>query len=62
MTELTTITSKVNRHVVEMIVFPIIKALYYPNGSEIHKIIGTGFFLDSNGLFLSLIFDRVSCK
>jgi hypothetical protein len=37
----------------EMIVFPIIKALYYPDGTEVHKIVGTGFFLDSNGHFLS---------
>jgi hypothetical protein len=53
MEELTTITSIVNRPIVEMIVFPIIKVLFYPDGSEKHKIIGTGFFLDSNGLFLS---------
>jgi len=38
----------------EMMVFPIIKVLYHSNGSEIHKIIGTGFFLDFNGLFLSV--------
>ena len=37
----------------EMIVFPIIKALYYGDGTEVHKIIGTGFFLDSTGLFLT---------
>jgi hypothetical protein len=37
----------------EMMVFPIIKALYYGDGTEVHKIIGTGFFLDSTGLFLT---------
>ena len=53
MTELTTITSSLSRPIVEMMVFPIIKALYYPDGTEVHKIIGTGFFLDSTGLFLT---------
>jgi V8-like Glu-specific endopeptidase len=37
----------------EMIVFPILKALYYPDGTEIHRLIGTGFFLNSDGLFLT---------
>jgi hypothetical protein len=37
----------------EMMVFPIIKALYYPDGVEVHKIVGTGFFFDSTGLFLT---------
>jgi hypothetical protein len=37
----------------EMIMFPIIKPLYYPDGSETPRLIGTGFFLDSTGLFLS---------
>lgn len=37
----------------ERMVFPIIKVLYYSNGSEIHIIIGTGFFFDFDGLFLS---------
>ena len=53
MSELITITSDVTRPIMEMIVFPIIKALYYPDGTEDHKIVGTGFFLDSNGRFLS---------
>jgi hypothetical protein len=53
MSELIPITSKVTRRIMEMIVFPIIKALYYPDGTEDHKIVGTGFFLDSNGRFLS---------
>src|SRR3990172_11179377 len=53
MSELITITSDVTRPIMEMIVFPIIKALYYPDGTEDHKIVGTGFFLDSNGHFLS---------
>lgn len=46
-------TTEVNRRVMEMVVFPIIKALYYPDGTEIHKLIGTGFFLSSKGFFLS---------
>lgn len=37
----------------EMAVFPIIKALYYSERHEVHKIVGTGFFFDSTGLFLS---------
>ena len=53
MSELITITSDVTRPIMEMIVFPIIKALYYPDGTEDHKIVGTGFFLDSKGRFLS---------
>jgi hypothetical protein len=53
MSEMITITSDVTRPIVEMIVFPIIKALYYPDRPEDHKVVGTGFFLDSNGLFLS---------
>jgi hypothetical protein len=53
MSELITTTSNVARPIMEMIVFPIIKALYYSGGYEEHKIVGTGFFLDSNGFFLS---------
>jgi len=53
MSELITITSDATRPFIEMIVFPILKALYYPDGTEDHKIVGTGFFLDSNGRFLS---------
>ena len=41
------VTSRVTRHIGEMLVFPIIKALYFPNGTEVHKLIGTGFFIDS---------------
>ncbi len=37
----------------EMTVFPIIKALYFPGGAEVHKIVGTGFFFDASGLFFS---------
>jgi len=37
----------------EMMIFPIIKALYYPDGTETHKLVGTGFFLDEIGTFLS---------
>jgi hypothetical protein len=53
MSELITITSDVTRPIMEMIISPIIKALYYPDGTEDHKIVGTGFFLDSVGRFLS---------
>ncbi|MEE9148547.1 MAG: hypothetical protein V3U27_14230 [Candidatus Tectomicrobia bacterium] len=53
MPELITITADVTRPVMEMIVFPIIKVLYYSDGIEIHKVVGTGLFFDSNGLFFS---------
>jgi hypothetical protein len=53
MTDLATVTTKVTRPVIEMMVFPIVKALYYADGTEVHKIIGTGFFIDSSGLFLT---------
>jgi hypothetical protein len=53
MTELATVTRNVTRPVMEMIVFPIIKALYYGDDTEVHKIVGTGFFLDATGLFLT---------
>ena len=53
MSKLITITTEVNRRVMEMTVFPIIKALYYNDGTEIHKLVGTGFFLNSKGLFFS---------
>lgn len=53
MTELATVTASVTRPVMEMMVFPIIKALYYGDGTEVHKMVGTGFFLDSTGLFLT---------
>jgi hypothetical protein len=52
MPELITINSDVTPPVMEMIVFPIIKALYYLDRPEDHKVVGTGFFLDSNGRFL----------
>lgn len=41
------------RPMMEMIIFPIIKALYYSDGTETHKLVGTGFFLDESGIFLS---------
>jgi len=53
MSELISITSDVIRPIMEMVVFPIIKAFYYPDGTEDQKIVGTGFFLDSNGRFFS---------
>ena len=53
MPTLKTISSEVNRRIMEMMVFPIIKALYYPDGTQIHKLVGTGFFLNSKGFFLS---------
>jgi hypothetical protein len=53
MNELRTITTAVSRLVMDMLVFPIIKALYYSDGSEKHKLIGTGFFIDSDRRFLS---------
>lgn len=53
MSERITFTSGVTPPIMEMIVFPIIKALYYPDGTEDHKVVGTGFFLDSDGRFLS---------
>lgn len=48
-----TLTGPVDRPIMEMIVFPIIKALFYGDGAEVHKLVGTGFFIDPNGLFLS---------
>jgi hypothetical protein len=42
-----TLTSAVTRSNGEMLIFPIIKALYFANGAEVHKLIGTGFFIDS---------------
>lgn len=53
MTELTTGSTDVTRPAMEMIVFPIIKALFYADGREVHKIVGTGFFFDSSGLFMT---------
>ncbi len=37
----------------ELFVFPILKVLYFEDGTEVHKLIGTGFFIDNNGLFLT---------
>ena len=53
MPDLRKATVKVDRHIMEMMVFPIIKALTYSDGREVHKLIGTGFFLDPTGMFLS---------
>ena len=53
MVDMIKVRSKLDRRMMDMIVFPIIKALFYPEGVEVHKIIGTGFFLDENGIFLS---------
>ena len=47
------VQSTLSRPMMEMMIFPIIKALYYPDGTETHKLIGTGFFLDESGMFLS---------
>ena len=47
------ISTKVDRTIMDMMVFPIIKVLFYADGTEIHKIVGTGFFLDATGIFLS---------
>ncbi len=44
MPELITITADVTRPVMEMIVFPIIKVLYYSDETEIHKVVGTGIW------------------
>ncbi|MCH9026082.1 MAG: trypsin-like peptidase domain-containing protein [Proteobacteria bacterium] len=43
----------VDRATMEMVVFPIIKVLFLSDGTEVHKLVGTGFFLNENGLFLS---------
>jgi hypothetical protein len=53
MSDLRKVTTNLSRPLMEMIVFPIIKALFYPDGREVHKLIGTGFFLDSDGLFFT---------
>ena len=53
MDKLVTLETGVTKEVMEMFVFPILKVLYYEDGSEIHKLIGTGFFIDSDGLFLT---------
>jgi hypothetical protein len=37
----------------EMIVFPIIKALFFEDGTEEHKLVGTAFFLDGNRRFIT---------
>jgi hypothetical protein len=47
MSETVTGTHPLTRHIGEMLVFPIIKALYYPDGRETHALIGTGFFIGS---------------
>jgi hypothetical protein len=47
------ISTKVDRTIMDMMVFPIIKVLFYEDGKEVHKIVGTGFFLDATGTFLS---------
>jgi hypothetical protein len=41
------LTSPFDRRLGEMLIFPIIKALYFANGDEVHKIVGTGFFVGS---------------
>ena len=38
---------------VDMIVFPIVKVLFYPGNVEVRKVIGTGFFLNEDGIFIS---------
>ncbi len=45
------LTTAMSRPMMEMLVFPIIKALFYTDGSEKHKLIGTGFFLDDRRFF-----------
>jgi hypothetical protein len=42
--QFTTSTFPLTRHIGERVVFPILKALYFPNG-EIHKVVGTGVFV-----------------
>lgn len=39
--------SPLTRHIAEMLVLPILKALYFDDGSVVHKLVGTGFFIDS---------------
>ncbi len=53
MEDMLKVQSKLDRRMMDMIVFPIVKVLFYPEGVEVHKVIGTGFFLDGNGIFLS---------
>lgn len=53
MRALSTITAGVDRSIMDMIVFPIIKVLYYPDETEVHRLVGTGFFFDSDRIFLS---------
>ena len=36
------------RHIGEMLVLPILKGLYFDDGYEVHKLVGTGFFIDSS--------------
>jgi hypothetical protein len=47
------VTGAADRALMEMIVFPIIKALYLADGTEEHKLVGTAFFLDGNRRFLT---------
>jgi hypothetical protein len=44
------IASRVN---MEMWVFPIFKITFDGNGAEVHELIGTGFFINEDGLFLT---------
>ncbi len=46
MDDFTTITNPLNRDVAAMFVFPIIKVLFFDNGTEEQKVVGTGFFVD----------------
>ncbi len=46
-------TSLVARPTLEMIVFPIIKALYFADGTERHTLVGTGFFIAGDRRFLT---------
>jgi len=53
MADMIKVQSKLDRRMMDMIVFPIVKALFYPDDVEVHKIIGTGFFLNENGIFIT---------
>jgi hypothetical protein len=53
MSDMITREFPLTRHIGEMLVFPIVKALFYPDGTETHKLIGTGFFFGSKGQFFS---------
>ena len=53
MSELVKLETRATREMLEMLVFPILKVLYFRDGTETHKLVGTGFFFSNDGLFFT---------